>query len=1383
VKYWAFISYSHEDEAVARRLHRRLEAYRLPKGVEPGRTPDGLPARRLAPVFRDRDELAAASELGTVLQDALEQSDALLVVCSPAAARSRWVGLEIEAFRALGRDDRIFPFVVAGEPSAETGTVSACFPPALLRALGPGKSGSTTVPEPLAADARPGRDGFPLAVLKLVAGLVQVPFDGLRNRESARRTRRLVTLTAFLGLIALALAGLTIWALQNESLAQENAAEARKQTGLAEESAGREREAKDAALASEKEARQRYGALLIERGRQLLVDGEREKAIPLLIEASDAQPAAPRLPLLLGLSEAPYRGRRLHLSGHRAKIRSAAWSSDGEHLATASDSGSLLVWSAENGAITRHLHVASHRAPDVIQFVPSRPDLLVLTSDAEPIRIVDWRTGVILHAFRHGAWFAPRTGHLLSPDGRTCVTIGACHAWAAPGQIGRRVADATIDIWDLATGERRHQLAHGDRCHGARMDAQGRLLTWADDRTLRLWDVNSGAQLASVEVDDDVISAAFGDDAETLLLVTKSGGLKAWTEHRGLFAPTDADWSRSARRILTNSRGRMIVWTSRGPGRTAAYLVDAHSYEIVAQVGRGIQQELDQPGISFDSAGLHVVATEYEDELRVFSAGTGRQIGSVRSVEANPFTACMSPNGWEVLSVADSPENAAVWTVQELQPRRQVKGHAYAIIDVRPTLSGRGYLSRALDRTVRIWSEGVAEDRSLLLAHPLPEGKTDVFSAPPPTAEVSRSGREVATAGPDGTARIWDAKDGHELATVKPMEGQLRAASFGPVPGQLVTGSSSGSVDLWAWRDGSHLATLASGGHAIDSVVRFGAQGVAAHDGRQLILWLQADGGQVIKHSEFDRRIRTIQPSPSARWLAVTDSSDSVLLVDSATPGAIRRLGPHPLDVDILAFSDDEKLLATSTGRAQVYLWNVSTGKAAGEWHVPNGRRVKSLAFLPGGAALIVGTGQGMQLLDVVGMQALGTVPGAQVGTSVRSLAVAPGSGRLMAGLENGAVELVEVPLATRPAEAAKRLLGIGGWRLEAGTLRAAAWDVTLPTAVELVEPQQQPASAGAATRSGTPSQEILQARQAISERRFGEAVLHAEAALGEPDLRSAALSVLTQATHEMKQHEKAASYASALLETSQAKEDRKLALMVRAASLEALGQYALALQSARVWLPLMAKDDTDYWAATRAFLERGNPAFARACLERAAPQPPHPARYFVYRGRAAALEKDHEAALADYDRAISMEPDFAQAYFRRGLAQWDVGHPREARADFTKCLDLDPTFAPGWVARGNVRREIDPQDSAMDDFDRAVDLDAGLAIARLKRGAALAKMAAAAIPREQQRVLYERALQDFETYMRLAPRGGDIERVRRAIQSITKVLRMLPGPAPDTDK
>lgn len=230
--YRVFLSYSHADTTWAHWLMRRLEGYRVPARFHGRGAPIGAVGPRIAPVFRDRDELPTTSDLGETIRAALRQSATLVVICSPAAARSRWVQEEILAFKRLGGGARVFAFIVAGEPKAE-GTDDDCFSPALRRQLGADGQLSASPAEHVASDARPQGDGREDAFVRLVAGLLGVGFDELRQREQQRRHRRLTWITAgsvagmavTLGLAAIA------WLARNEALVARNDAQRRQEHG------------------------------------------------------------------------------------------------------------------------------------------------------------------------------------------------------------------------------------------------------------------------------------------------------------------------------------------------------------------------------------------------------------------------------------------------------------------------------------------------------------------------------------------------------------------------------------------------------------------------------------------------------------------------------------------------------------------------------------------------------------------------------------------------------------------------------------------------------------------------------------------------------------------------------------------------------------------------------------------------------------------------------------------------------------------------------------------------------------------------------------------------------------------------------------------------
>jgi hypothetical protein len=199
-RYRAFISYSHADSRFAARLHSRLERSRDAVGA------------RLAPIFIDRAELAAGPDLSAQVRAALADSAALIVIASPAARASRWVGQEIALFRQLHPDRPVLAALAEGDPDA-------AFPDGLVRL------DDATV-EPLAADFRKGRDGWRLGVLKLVAGLTGQPLDRLVQRDAQARQRRVMAVTAGAVLLSLILAALLVAAIRARNEAERQRAEA-----------------------------------------------------------------------------------------------------------------------------------------------------------------------------------------------------------------------------------------------------------------------------------------------------------------------------------------------------------------------------------------------------------------------------------------------------------------------------------------------------------------------------------------------------------------------------------------------------------------------------------------------------------------------------------------------------------------------------------------------------------------------------------------------------------------------------------------------------------------------------------------------------------------------------------------------------------------------------------------------------------------------------------------------------------------------------------------------------------------------------------------------------------------------------------------------------
>ena len=220
--YRAFISYSHRDKAWADWLHKELEAWRVPSRLIGTQAAHGVIPRSLQPIFRDREELASATDLGQEITDALDRSECLIVICSPAAAASRWVNEEVLVFKRMGRGGRILCLIVDGEPNATDipgREAEECFCPALRFALDATGGLSSKRAEPIAADVRAGHDNKPTAKLRLIAGMLGVGFDALIQREAHRRRRRalVIAAAALLGMAITSVLALNAVIARNEA--------------------------------------------------------------------------------------------------------------------------------------------------------------------------------------------------------------------------------------------------------------------------------------------------------------------------------------------------------------------------------------------------------------------------------------------------------------------------------------------------------------------------------------------------------------------------------------------------------------------------------------------------------------------------------------------------------------------------------------------------------------------------------------------------------------------------------------------------------------------------------------------------------------------------------------------------------------------------------------------------------------------------------------------------------------------------------------------------------------------------------------------------------------------------------------------------------------
>lgn len=186
-KYYAFISYKHEDMKSAKWLQKKLESYRLPSFLR--KHMPHLP-KRLRPIFRDQSDIGVGP-LEKGLHGELRDSRYLIVVCSPSAAKSEWVNKEVQAFIDMGREGSIIPFIVNGEPHSRD-PQRECYPPALRQTGGQILGASV---EEL---------GWQKAFVRVVAAILGLRFDQLWQRHRRRERLKKAMMAAAAAGIAVA---------------------------------------------------------------------------------------------------------------------------------------------------------------------------------------------------------------------------------------------------------------------------------------------------------------------------------------------------------------------------------------------------------------------------------------------------------------------------------------------------------------------------------------------------------------------------------------------------------------------------------------------------------------------------------------------------------------------------------------------------------------------------------------------------------------------------------------------------------------------------------------------------------------------------------------------------------------------------------------------------------------------------------------------------------------------------------------------------------------------------------------------------------------------------------------------------------------------------
>jgi WD40 repeat protein len=431
--------------------------------------------------------------------------------------------------------------------------------------------------------------------------------------------------------------------------------------------------------------------------------------------------------------------------------------------------------------------------------------------------------------------------------------------------------------------------------------------------------------------------------------------------------------------------------------------------------------------------------------VKLWDTTTWRELRTLRGHRNKVDCLAFAPDG-RTLATGGANETVRLWEVATSREQATLAGTQGEVYGVAFAPDGKTLATAGFDRTVRLWDLATNQERaSLSMAGPdarltspvisavvfSPDGQSlaassweqeavwlwdlatqkvrTVVKHPTYRPAFSADGQWLATGGPEGPIKLWDAHTGAECATLEGHTDGVREVAFAPDGKTLASAGDDETVRLWDLTAIGDRKTLAP---------QYICKG---HTGMAYTVAFAPDGNTVASGG-IDQVVHlwdphTGRPRPAASEGGPVASGAG----HGATPAPAERSGgiliPQPGMVNGGTFSPDGRTLAVSS-RSGVRLWDVASGRQTQVLEEPRG--AMAAAFFPDGRRLVA-AGHPMRLWDL----ATGHVEAALDGQIhyLYAMALSP-DGKLVAGCggvsgKPGEVELWDVDrrtlLATLP--------------------------------------------------------------------------------------------------------------------------------------------------------------------------------------------------------------------------------------------------------------------------------------------------------------------------------------------------------------------------------
>jgi len=744
-------------------------------------------------------------------------------------------------------------------------------------------------------------------------------------------------------------------------------------------------------------AERRVGETLEELGRQALLAGDPERALPFLAAAGGAAPDRPTLAVMTGQALASFAGVRAILPRRELAVGAADLLDGGRRAITATADEAIAYDAASGAALWRAAGVHQVLAsPDGAQVLCAGPDReITLRRAADGVVVKRWA----LAAPVHGALLA------WSHDGQQVAVTSNAGVVAVGARDAPTLTERTLhhgEAWTLA-------FAPDDR----------RLATVGEDGAAAVLDLTSGA--VSVVSAATVAVAWLG--AAELLSVDQDGALRRWApdaagrwrvgvtqlhgaDPYGVYVAPSGDWA-----VSFGAGPRARLWDLRTDTLRAELV--GHTLAVWAAA----------------AVGSYLVTADEQGGVLVWDPATGSRLAALPFEELSPGLAV---RGDQLLTYgAGRPR---IWRMRPDAPLRQrllhearVRGLAFD--PVRPIIwsASNDGTARGLELTTgAVVTLGQADYREGVIAsladaaefHAGPRGLRSMTLA---------SDDRLITAREDGAVTIWDRVHALPLATW-PHDGRARRVilSRDGRRAYVVAGATLYAHDA---ATGVVLAQAPLGAPGWDVALLAGDTVVATlDDDHRAMLWDAA----------------TLTPRPGVRpfpdqlrdLLVVDDrlvvaSADDVLIVDA--DGGVHGRASQEATLAVAWSGRDQLAVAASVG--DLALRRASDAALIRRWRVDDG--VAALAYRPDGALLASAGGRRVRVWDPATGRELIATP--ELPALMTQLAWSA-DGRYLA-FGGGAGVVYVWDLGGPGGDVSARARCLAPWRLDGSGLTAAVFD------------------------------------------------------------------------------------------------------------------------------------------------------------------------------------------------------------------------------------------------------------------------------------------------------------------------------------------------------